>query len=220
VRIARRLSLLSATLCLLAPGVAIAGRDDSADGNHSHRAGLGELLGDNWEALLAFPADQNPFIGNGDPCLMLKRHILAPAGASASCPVKPGTRVFLWYSTECSDVERGTVFFAVGEAAQAECARALDEATVQSLQLTIDGRTREIRKPRFEVISRQRTVDLPANNILSGAAERATFVAHGWALLTRPLRPGQHVITTTLNGDVIATYTINVVGRHQERSTD
>jgi hypothetical protein len=206
-------------LCLLAPGVASAGRGDSGDGSHSHRAGLGELLGDNWEALLALPANQNPFLGNGDPCLMLRRHILAPAGASATCTVKPGTRVFLWYSTECSDVERGE-FFAVGEAAQAECARTLDEAAVQSLQLTIDARTRDIRERRFEVISRQRTVDLPANNILSGAAERATFVAHGWALLTRPLRPGQHVITTTLNGDVIATYTINVVGRHQERSTD
>src|SRR5215213_2245088 len=104
---------------------------------------------------------------------MLRRHILAPAGASASCTVKPGTRVFLWYSTECSDVERGTAFFAVGEAAQAQCARALDEATVRSLVLTIDGVALEIRKRRFEVISAQRAVDLPAGNILSGTAERA-----------------------------------------------
>jgi hypothetical protein len=130
--------------------------------------------------------------------------------------VKAGTRVFLWWSTECSSAERDTRFFAIGEDAQAACARALDEAFVRSVVVNLDGRTIEIRRPRFEVVTEQRTVHLPANNILSGVAGRATFVAHGWVLLTRPLRPGHHVFmvtTTTSDGELLARYEIDVLRR-------
>jgi hypothetical protein len=176
-------ALAISMLCLAAPGVAPA---------QSREA---ELLADDWAALLALPAAENPLAGSGDPCLMVRRHVLGPVGEHASCTVEPGTRVFLWWSWECSDVEEPPSYGKT-EAEQARCALAAN-AGVRSVTVSVDGATTEIRTPRHEVLTSQRSVDLPEDDIFGTEARTATFVAHGWALLTRPLRPGHHVLTVT-----------------------
>ena len=90
-----------------------------------------------------------------------------------------------------------------------------DEFFVSATITVDDGPTVDLLSPRFEVISPQRTVQLPPDNFLGVDPQTATFVAHGWAALVRGLRPGQHTITVTVTDveEFTATFTasINVV---------
>lgn len=210
-----------ATVCLGMPAGALGSSD--GDGGHGHpsAADLGALLADDWASILALPEDRNPVAGNGDPCVMLRRRVLSPElggpGAAVRCTVRARTRVFLVAMTsECSDVE-APPFYALGEVAQQECARASDQDAT-SLVVTLDGRSLELRSPRFEVLSPQRFLELPEGNILTGTAGTVSFSAHGWVLLTRPLRRGHHVLSLTVaGGDApgTATLSIDVVARHR-----
>jgi hypothetical protein len=157
---------------------------------------LTDHLAELWTTVLETPSDENPFGtgGNDDACWDLGANILAPFGPVGveSCTVKPGTRIFVASSVECSTFE-GT-----SEADLVECARdpATDEPTV-----TLDGEPVSL----TEVITDVTPATLPADNLFGlPAGTEGQFVAHGWVALLHPLTPGTHTIEIT-NGTTITT---------------
>jgi hypothetical protein len=94
---------------------------------------------------------------------------------------------------ECSNVEPPP-FFGVDFATQRRCARVADKV-VQTLRVTVDDDPPvDIHRRRFELLSPQRTVDLPPGNFLEVPPQTATFTAHSWGALVGNLRPGRHTI--------------------------
>jgi hypothetical protein len=179
-------------------------------------AGLtgGELLGEAWVQLLSHPA--NTFAGS---CTPVVRKVVSPepdADGNSSCTIKKGTSLFIPVGSDCSNVEPDP-FFGADEAAQRECAIAADEFFV-AISIAVDGgEPVDIRNPRFELISPQRSVVLPEDNYLGVPAGPATFVAHGWAGLVKNLRPGEHTITVVVadseGGTFTGTISVEVVRR-------
>jgi hypothetical protein len=179
-------------------------------------AGLtgGELLGEAWVQLLSHPA--NTFAGS---CTPVVRRVVSPepdANANSSCTIEKGTSLFIPVGSDCSNVEPDP-FFGADEAAQRECAIAADEFFV-AISIAVDGgEPVDIRKPRFELISPQRSVELPEDNYLGVPAGPATFVAHGWAGLVKKLPLGEHTITVVVadseGGTTTGTISIEVVRR-------
>lgn len=214
--------LAVAAVALCAAPVAVAHpphKGGGADVAPVHKvAGLtgGELLGEAWAQLLSHPADT--FSGS---CIPLGRNgkVVSPEAVpdTATCTVKRGTSLFFWLGSECSNVEEPP-FFGADEAEQRACAVASDESFFEAARITVDGgEPVDILNPRFELFSPQRTVELPADNILGVEPQTATFTAHGWGALVRKLRPGQHTITwevETADDDTTVTVFVNVVRRH------
>ena len=67
------------------------------------------------------------------------------------------------------------------------------------MTVTVDppGVPVEIRKPQFELFSPQRTVLLPADNILGlDGPQLITLSAHGWGAAVRELNVGEHTIVS------------------------
>ena len=178
-----------------------------------------ELLGEAWFQLLSHPI--GTFSGS---CISVGHggRVAVPDPGpdfTASCTVNRGTRLFFTFGSDCSNVEEPP-FFGADEAAQAACAVAFDEEFFLEGSITVDGgEPVDIRNPRFELLSPQRTVELPEDNFLEVPAGPATFVAHGWGALVKKLRPGEHTITVDVTdaevGVTTFTATINVV-RHRD----
>jgi hypothetical protein len=80
---------------------------------------------------------------------------------------------------------------------------------IRVIELTVDGGpTVSTRQARFEIVSPQGTVQLPANNILGVPPQTATFTAVAWGALVSKLDRGQHTTRFHLRGDGFdATYT-------------
>jgi hypothetical protein len=169
-------------------------------------AGLtgGELLGEAWVQLLSVPA--GTFAGS---CTPVTHKVVSPepdADGNSSCTIKKGTSLFIPVGSDCSNVEPEP-FFGADEAAQRECAIAADEFFV-AISIAVDGgEPVDIRNPRFELLSPQRSVVLPEDNLLGVPPGRATFVAHGWAALIKKLRPGEHTITVVVTDSEGGTFT-------------
>jgi len=166
----------------------------------------GKLLGEAWARGLSAPIP-DPYAGT---CAPVARGGTVVAGhfgddGTATCQIKRGTSVLVFWSFFCSDVFEGVS----GEAAQRECAIAGDQ-TVQEIDVTIDdGPAVAIRRPRYEALAQQRTVQL------GDGSGPITFVAHGWAALIRHLRPGEHTIdveVVDVNYEFTATLDITVTG--------
>jgi hypothetical protein len=183
-----------------------------------HVAGLtgDELLGESWAARLVLPAE-NPFVG-GCQRLGRGRPVLSPVigdDDTATCAAGPGERVFLRFGSFCDDVEPPP-FFGADPGAQRACAIALDESVV-SERIAVDGGTPvEIRKPRFELIGPQRTVQLPPDNFVGVPPQAMTFVAHAWGAVVSGLSPGRHAIAfeiTTTEFTATVTVYVKVVRR-------
>ena len=209
------LAVVALALCAVPGAVAKAPKEDShavAVPVHSV-AGLSasELFGEAWATLLSNPV--GTFSGDCMP-LGHKGKVLAPEpdeDGTATCTVKPGTPLLFWFGSECSNVE-DPPFFGETEAQQRECAVLADEFFTSATITVDDGPTLDLLDPRFEVISRQQTVQLPPDNFLGVDPQTATFVAHGWASLVRGLRPGQHTITVTVTDvdEFTATFTATI----------
>jgi hypothetical protein len=209
-------------LALCAAPVAVAKKNASKGGGAViapvHRvAGQSgsELFGEYWAELLSNPV--GTFSGSCIP-LGNKGKVLAPEpdeDFTASCTIKPGTTLLFAFGSECSNVEEPP-FFGETEAEQRECAIAFDEEFFVAASITVDdGQPVDILNPRFELVSRQRTVDLPEDNFLGVPAGPATFTAHGWGAIVKGLPPGEHtieVVVEDVDGFVATlTATINVV---------
>ena len=180
-----------------------------------HVAGLtgDELLGESWAARLVLPAE-NRFVGRCQP-LGRGGQVLQPVigdDGTATCTARPGKPIFLRYGTFCNDVEPPP-YFGADAAAQRACAVALDEGVV-ALRIGVDGRPPvEIHRPRFDLISPQRTVQLPPDNFMGVPPQTMTFVAHAWGALVDGLRRGRHTITfqiVTVDFDATVTVVVHV----------
>ena len=178
-------------------------------------AGLtgGELLRESWKQVLSLPVD-NRFLGHCLP--LVEGKVLMPLPAddgTAICRANRGTPLFLRFGSECSNVE-DLPYFGADEAAQQACARASDEG-FQAMRITVDnGPTIDVHTSRFELLSPQGRVRLPANNFLGVRPQTATFAAHAWGGVVSGLRPGQHTITFEIVHPEFAftiTTTLNVV---------
>lgn len=149
-----------------------------------------KLVGESWAQLYALPVSENPLFGNGDPCLTLG-HNTVEAVAGAHCTVEQGTAVLVGLGSAWSNVESP---FPTDEAAQRAVALAADQA-ITAIHVTVDDNDPiDIRTPRFELFSPQRTVQLPIHNILGVPARSVTLTAHAWSALVRNLHPGPHTI--------------------------
>jgi hypothetical protein len=167
-----------------------------AHASHEHAShavvvpAYGNLLGEVWAQLYSLPVDENPFAGNGDPCLKVGQRVVQAIGGGP-CTIQQGTALTLGFGTAWSNVEDP---FPKDEAAQRALALAADQAIVEAHVTADDGDRVDIRTPRFEIFSPQRTVQLPEDNILGVAAQTVTLTAHAWAAVVRDLAPGRHTI--------------------------
>jgi hypothetical protein len=211
-----RFGVAVAALALCAASVAVAHETKHGGGvvTPVHKvAGMtgGELLGEAWFQLLSNP---NGTFSGGCMPLGRKGKVQVPEPGpdfTSACTVKKGTKLFIFFGSSCSDVEPPP-FFGADEEEQRACAIAAGEFFTAA-SISVDGRKPvDFRKRRFELISPQRTVDLPEDNYLGVPAQEATFVAHGWEVLIRGLRRGEHtieVVVTDVEG-VSTTFTASI----------
>jgi hypothetical protein len=150
-----------------------------------------------WTTVLQTPSDKNSFGTGGQKfaCWDLGRNVVAPLApdptGAESCTVKPGTRIFVAFTGECSTFEMEDQNSTCGKASDlAEGARE-SLPTPIATSVTIDDRTVSL----GEVTTSIQPITLPANNVLSApAGSRGQFVADGWVTLLSPLTPGTHTI--------------------------
>ncbi|HET8988258.1 MAG TPA: hypothetical protein VFN43_07080 [Humibacillus sp.] len=159
----------------------------------AHGAGMtgGQLLEEAW-ARSNYTNAPNPLNGS---CESLARDVLVAHfddDLSARCQATQRTRLFLYFGTACFNVEEG-----VGETEEAQLACAVgSDRSIHELNVTVDGETTALVNPRFEIFSRQRSLQLPEDNVF-GESE-VSFTAHGWGAVVRRLRPGVHTVTMEL----------------------
>ena len=175
-RLTRILLLVAVALCLGAPTVCA----DAAKKLDNNLAAL-------WTTILQTPSAQNPFFGGG--CYDLGGTVapFGAAGFNGSCPVKPGTKIFVAAaSAECSTFEPP---FPTNKAGLRTCARGMDVQVAPIV--TVDGKSVPVTEMETSLLN----ITLPADNILEvpGGGEGLS-VAHGWVTLLHPLTPGTHTI--------------------------
>jgi hypothetical protein len=193
----RRLTLAAVAMTTIALAAAPSAM---AHGKPFERRGTGELLGQWWKTVLEIPASINPLTGRADPCIMLGRHVLAPAfaaGGEISCSVDKGTSILaITFTSECSDEEEAP-FYGKTPRARAACARATTDGVTIN-EVGIDGVTYDVR--RYRTTSPDVKVRLPEDDLFRLDARSLRFTADGWAPLIEPLRPGRHVISVRAAG--------------------
>jgi len=150
-----------------------------------------EWLGESWAQIYSLPVSVNPFAGNGNPCLTLAHKVIQEIGGP--CTIEHGTTFTLYFGSAWSSAEDP---FPHTRRKQLALAIAADRENVLGMIVTVDdGRPVEIRTPRFELYSPQRTVLLPADNLLGVKGPRiVTLTAHGWEAAIRNLSVGEHTI--------------------------
>ena len=165
----------------------------------------GNLLGEVWAQLYSLPLSINPLVGKGDPCLAVGRRVVHPVD-NASCTVTQGTAIMLGYGSAWSNVEAP---YPKTEAEQRAFVRDIDRQHLTDLFVSVDGGAPiDIGRRRFELVSRQRALLLPEDNILDVPEEgidvhagTITMTAHGWIVLIRNLSPGRHTIDSGAKWD-------------------
>lgn len=174
----------------------------------------GPLLGEATAQTYGLPLSENPFAGNGNPCLTVGHNVIWAVGSAPHCTVKQGTAILLVVGTAWSSAEDP---FPKDEAAQRALALAADQATSE-IQVTIDDADPvDIHTRRFERFSPQRTIQLPDENILGVPAQTVTATTHAWSALVRNLRRGHHTISgeAVIDGEqFVETSSIDVVPTH------
>jgi hypothetical protein len=197
------MSRLSRLLLAVTASVAIAA--SPAAGAQDKK--LPVTLGDMWTTVLQTPAPTNPFTG-GNPCIDLGGNVVAPfaGGATFTCTVKPGTKLFIaGQSSECSTVEPPP-FHGTDEDSLRQCARDAD-AAAGTPTVTFDGSPVALTETTTGLLN----FVLPADNILGApAGTEGQSVAHGWVAVRHPLPLGTHVIRIELGGTLVNTTTIQV----------
>jgi hypothetical protein len=177
----------------------------------------GKFVGEGWAQIYSLPLSQNPFVGNGNPCLTVGHKVVEPVNGGP-CTIEQGTAIMLGRGSSWSNLEDP---FPQTEAEQIATALAADQGLSEILVTIDEDDPVDIRRRRFEVFSPQRTVQLPEDNILDTPeldlpAQTVTLTAHAWSALIRNLRPGRHIIVvrTTWDGYTFdVSYDITVVRR-------
>jgi hypothetical protein len=139
------------------------------------------------------------------------------------CTIEQGTTFTLYFGTAWSSAEDP---FPQTKAEQLALAIASDRENVVGMTVTVDGGDPvEIRIPRFELFSPQRTVLLPEDNFLDNPeagidvpAQTVTLTAHAWGAAIRKLSVGEHNVVADVlfaGGDHFAfPHPLTVVPRH------
>ena len=116
------------------------------DGGDHSSGPIGAWLARYWTRVLTLPADDNPFVGTGDPCVPLNRRtiapfVLPPELPPLTCTVRAGTRVLvLGAIAECSDIEANP-FHAESYREAIACSKAWI-GTLTRHEVIVDGRHR------------------------------------------------------------------------------
>jgi hypothetical protein len=179
-------------------------------------------LGEAAAQFAALPVAENPYAGNGNQCLTVGQKVLQIVG-SGPCRIQEGWTLFLGYGGGWANVVDP---FPQTQAQQCALARAEDRASFIAARLTVDGTaTVDLLASRFELCSPQRTVLMPADNILGVPGPQiVTLTAHGWYAAVRQLRPGRHTIvgeSTFADGPHFTLpITVIVVPRHAADNPD
>ena len=194
----RRIVLVAVAVALCVAPVAGAQERQEDSGGAVVAPAKDKWLGELWAQLYSLPLSEHPFEGNGNPCLTLANKVIQEIGGP--CTIEQGTALTLGYGTAWSNVEDP---FPETRAEQLAVASAVDHEFVAGMTVTVDGgEPVEIRTPRFELFSPQRTVLLPADNFLGlDGPQIVTLSAHAWAAVVRKLDVGEHTIV----GDTLFT---------------
>jgi hypothetical protein len=179
--------VLGTVIALGSAPVASAHATHRAGGHVTPAAHGAALLGEQIARIAERPASEE-----GPDCeLQAGGTVLSPH--ASGCTVRPGMKVFLrtvW--NECSNVEDP---FSSDPAVQRKCAADFDRTTIKALRLRVNhGRTIDIRTRRFEVVSRQTDVQIPADNVFGVDPQIINFTVHGWVATVKGLVPGQNSI--------------------------
>jgi hypothetical protein len=173
-------------------------------------------LGEFWAQIFSLPVSENPFAGNGNPCMTVGRKVIQEVGGH--CTIVQGTTFTLGFGTEWSSVDEP---FPQTRAEQLALATAWDRENVVRVTVAVDGgHPVQIRIPRFELFSPQRTVLMPADNVfeIPGGPKIVTLSAHGWGAAIRKLSVGEHTIVLEAllaNGELlVGPHPLTVVPRH------
>lgn len=195
----------AALTVLLSLGLAL-GPATAATADHTHHVvrilgsndpgGLngGRYLGEFWAGFYGTAVDQLP------GCARLGPHdrVLFVPDFAAVCTTREGDPLFVeGLIAAISNLEDP---FSSDAATQLKTARDFDYGAALEIHLAVDGGTPvDLRDPRFEVVTRQQTVQLPENNIFGPGVEPQviTLTAHGWVATVRGLSPGLHHIVRT-----------------------
>lgn len=221
--ISRRLlapTILAITLC--AAPVATAHDPHHDHGGEVVAPGKAKWAGESWAQAYSLPLSQNPFAGNGNPCLTLAHRVIQEIGGH--CTIEQGTTFTLGFGTAWSSAEAP---FPQTRREQLALATAQDRENLVDVTVTVDGGDPvEIRTPRFESFSPQRTVLLPEDNILDNPeagidvhAQTVTLSAHGWGAAVRRLSVGEHTIVLDglfADGHYVVPHGLTVVPRHHD----
>ena len=147
--------------------------------------------GELWAQIASLPLSENPWVGNGNPCLTVGHKVLQEIGGP--CTMEEGWVFTLGFGGAASNVEEP---FPQTQAEQCAVAQAADRAVFVGLHVIVDGGAPiDVHTPRFEVCSPQRAVLLPADNLAGVPGPQiATLTAHGWPAAVRHLPRGEHTI--------------------------
>jgi hypothetical protein len=209
----RRIVLAAVVVAVCVAPVADAHHPENDRGGAVVAPAKDKWLGEAWAQLYSLPVSENPFAGHGR-CLTVGHKVVQALGAP--CTIERGTAFTLGFGTAWSNVEDP---FPQTRAEQLALALAADQQVV-GMTVTVDGGDPvEIRTPRFELFSPQRTVLLPADNILGvEGPQTITLSAHGWGAVVRKLGVGEHeIVGDTLFTDgehLIVEHIVTVVPKH------
>src|SRR5215207_894271 len=211
----RHIVLAAVAVALCVAPVAAAHDPDKDRGGAVVAPAKAKWLGEFWAQIYSLPVSENPFAGNGQ-CLTVGHKVVQAAGAP--CTMEQGMVFTLGFGTAWSNVEEP-----LPQTREEQLAAALAaDQQVAGMTVTVDGGDAvEIRIPRFELFSPQRTVLLPADNILGlEGPQTITLSAHGWAAAVRKLSVGQHTIAgDTLFADgehFVVAHIVTVVPKHDQ----
>ncbi len=168
------------------------GRPHFVLASHARGVSGGEVLGEAWKISIEQPSTDPASFPN---CEMLGHGRIMYPDHDAPCAVRAGVPVFIvGSSTAWTNLDPPPTS---DPREQARLATESDRDHVKKLTITIDGRGPiNYRTPRFEVLSRQFRALMPVPNYYELPAQEVTFVAHGWGVMVKGLRPGRHHIHT------------------------
>jgi hypothetical protein len=204
----RHIVLAAVALALCVAPVAGAHDPDQDRGGAVVAPAKAKWLGEFWAQIYSLPVSEN------GRCLTVGHKVVQAAGAP--CIIERGTAFTLGFGTAWSNAEDP---FPQTRAEQLALALAADQQVV-GMTVTVEGGDPiEIRTPRFELFSPQRTVLLPADNILGlDGPQTITLSAHGWGAVVRKLSVGEHeIVGDTLFADgehFVVTHIVIVVPKH------
>lgn len=169
-------------------------------------ASLDEWNARHWQWTLSFPVGASPNQdGSGALCMQGQSGdvVFVPRNLPP-CTVAEGSVVFIPVAGgECSSVEAAPFWGGDEESLQA-CA-AQEAARYANIAVTVDGEVIP-GVERYRSATGPFSVALPEHNVLGAPAGVAWVAADGYAVLLRPLSPGEHTIivhTETADGIVL-----------------